>query len=75
KIKGIIKNNNLNLDLGTIATVENLKPVIDIMVKLLLESVGIRPKSELFDYIVTNKNIKLDEDIKCISFSGGVADY
>lgn len=75
KIKDIIKNNNLNLDLGTIATVENLKPVIDMMVKLLLESVGIRPKSELFDYIVTNKNIKLDEDIKCISFSGGVADY
>ncbi len=75
KIKEIIKNNNLNLDLGTIATVENLKPVIDMMVKLLLESVGIRPKSELFDYIVTNKNIKLDEDIKCISFSGGVADY
>lgn len=75
KIEEIIKNNELNLSVGTIATVENLTPIINIMVELLLESVGIKPKSELLDYIVTNRNIKLDEEIKCISFSGGVADY
>lgn len=75
KIETIIKNNNFNLSVGSIATLENISPIVDIMVNLLLESVGLRNKSELFDYIVTNKNIKLDESVKCISFSGGVADY
>ncbi|MBO3443124.1 ethanolamine ammonia-lyase reactivating factor EutA [Clostridium sp. CCUG 7971] len=75
KIERIIKDNKFNLSLGSIATLENISPIVDIMVDLLLESVGLRNQSELFDYIVTNKNIKLDEPIKCISFSGGVADY
>lgn len=75
KIERIIKDNNFNLSVGSIATLENISPIVDIMVDLLLESVGLRNQSELFDYIVTNKNIKLDEPIKCISFSGGVADY
>ncbi|WP_042274185.1 ethanolamine ammonia-lyase reactivating factor EutA [[Clostridium] dakarense] len=75
KIERIIKDNNFNLSVGSIATLENISPIVDIMINLLLESVGLRNQSELFDYIVTNKNIKLDEPIKCISFSGGVADY
>lgn len=75
KIEKIIKDNNLNLYVGTIATIENTKPVIDIMVDLLMQSIGIIPQTELFDFIVTNKNIKLDEEIKNVSFSGGVADY
>lgn len=75
KIEKIIKDNNLNLQIGTIATIENTKPVVDIMVDLLMESVGLKPQTELFDFIITNKNIKLDEEIKNISFSGGVADY
>ena len=75
KIERIIKDNNFNLSVGSIATIENISPIVDIMVNLLLESVGLRNQSKLFDYIVTNKNIKLDEPIKCISFSGGVADY
>lgn len=45
------------------------------MVSWLEESVGLRPKDEYFDYIVTNKSIALENEIKCISFSGGVADY
>lgn len=45
------------------------------MVAWLEESVGLRPKDEYFDYIVTNKSIALENEIKCISFSGGVADY
>lgn len=75
KIEEVIKNNKFNLSVGTIATVETITPVINIMVELLLESIGIKQQSELFNYIVTNKNIKIDECIKCISFSGGVADY
>lgn len=75
KIEKIIKDNNLNLQIGTVATIENTKPVVDIMVDLLMESVGLKPQTELFDFIITNKNIKLDEEVKNISFSGGVADY
>ncbi|MGL5245225.1 MAG: ethanolamine ammonia-lyase reactivating factor EutA, partial [Sarcina sp.] len=75
KIEKIIKDNNLDLYVGKQATIENLKPIIDIMVRLLEESIGLLPKEELFDFIITNKSIELKEDIKCISFSGGVADY
>ena len=36
-----------------------------------MQSVGVKSQTSLFDYIVTNKSIKLDEEIKNISFSGG----
>lgn len=75
KIERIIKEKNLGLQIGTKATVENIKPVVNMMVSWLEESVGLRPKDEYFDYIVTNKSIALENEIKCISFSGGVADY
>lgn len=75
KIEKIIKDNNLNLSIGTVATIENTKPIVDIMVDLLMQSVGLKPQTSLFDFIITNKSIKLDEEIKNVSFSGGVADY
>lgn len=75
KIEKIIKDNNFDVQIGTIATYENLKPIADIMVRLLAQSVGLLEKEELFDFIVTNKSIDLNEEIQCISFSGGVADY
>ncbi|MPQ42907.1 ethanolamine ammonia-lyase reactivating factor EutA [Clostridium tarantellae] len=75
KLEKIIENNNIDLYVGKKATIENLKPIIDIMVRLLEESVGLLPKEDLFNFIVTNKSIELKEEIKCISFSGGVADY
>ena len=52
-----------------------IEKIIKDMVDLLMESVGLKPQTELFDFIITNKNIKLDEEVKNISFSGGVADY
>lgn len=75
KIQRLIKDNNINLSLGDKATLENIIPVADEMVRMLEQSVGLEKKSEEFDYIVTNKSIGLNEEIKCISFSGGVADY
>lgn len=75
KIEKVIQDNNLEIKIGTVATKENIKPIVDIMVDLLAESIGLKAKSNLFDFIVTNKSIKLDEEIKCVSFSGGVADY
>lgn len=75
KIEKIIKENNFGIRIDDIATVEKLLPVVNEMVRFLEESVGVKEKTHLFDYIVTNKSIKLEDEIKCISFSGGVADY
>lgn len=75
KIDKIIKDNNLNLQVGTVATIENTKPIVNIMVDLLMESIGLKTQTPLFDFIITNKSINIDEDIKNVSFSGGVADY
>ncbi|MEG2109256.1 MAG: ethanolamine ammonia-lyase reactivating factor EutA [Clostridium sp.] len=75
KIEKIINDNDLKLKIGTIGTRDNIKPIVNIMVNLLEESVGLREKDSLFEYIVTNKSIALKEKIQCISFSGGVADY
>ena len=75
KIQNIINQNNFDIKVGYKATKEMLIPVVDEMVKLLEESVGIRTQTSIFEMIVTNKSIALNEEIKCISFSGGVADY
>lgn len=75
KIEKLIESKNLDIKVGYIATYEMLKPIIDEMVKILEESVGISPQTKNLEMIITNKNIELKEEIKCISFSGGVADY
>ncbi|WP_040192471.1 ethanolamine ammonia-lyase reactivating factor EutA [Clostridium culturomicium] len=75
KIQKLIADKNLDIREGYIASREMLNPIIKEMVRLLEESVGITPATPNLDRIITNKNIELKEEIKCISFSGGVADY
>jgi ethanolamine utilization protein EutA len=75
KIKQLIERRRIQLALGQRVTPTELEPIIQEMVTLLEESVGLRPPSDFYDIIVTNKGLKLDRTIPCISFSGGVADY
>lgn len=75
KIEKIIDDNNLNILVGTKITIEKVEPIVNIMKDIIVESIGLKKKSELFDFMVTNKSISLNEDIKNVSFSGGVADY
>lgn len=75
KIQQIIQMKGLNLKVGDIATYENIKPIADIMTSIIEESVGVRPKSNLLDIAITNKNISDNPNIECLSFSGGVANY
>lgn len=75
KLETLIRENNMGLAIGTKATRENLKPIIDKMVQALEQSVGIKKQDDLLRLIITNKNIELNVPIECISFSGGVADY
>lgn len=75
KIEKIINDNNLNILVGTKITIDKVEPIVNIMKDIIIESIGLKNKSELFDFMVTNKSISLIEDIKNVSFSGGVADY
>lgn len=75
KIKQYADKNGIPLSLGMKATKENLKPIIDMMVSILEQSVGLASKSQWFDFFMTNKSIEQNQPIQCISFSGGVADF
>lgn len=74
KIKLLAERRGIALSLGQRVTQAELMPIIGEMVKLLEESVGLRPPDDFYDTILTNKGLKLNRDIACISFSGGVAD-
>lgn len=75
KIQKIIEDNKFAIAIGQKTSPEQLKPIIDIMVELLAQSVGAAEQNQLLDFIKTNKIITISEAIPCISFSGGVADY
>ena len=75
KLQQIIFQKGYDIALGQTATPNKLKPIIQDMVKLLEESVGLHEQSNDYEVIVTNKGLKLQNKISCISFSGGVADY
>ena len=48
--------------------------MLQILVSLLEEAAGKRPKTELLERFTTDKIIPLQKEADCISFSGGVAD-
>lgn len=87
KMKELIKRKNLPLSIGTIATKENILPILDAMVYALMQSIGLRPMNDEFSLFITHKEgeqvtkFTCDETIKnsypitSITFSGGVADY
>lgn len=87
KMKELIKRKNLPLSIGTIATKENIQPILDAMVYALMQSIGLRPMNDEFSLFITHKEgeqvtkFTCDETIKnsypitSITFSGGVADY
>lgn len=75
KMKQLIQKHQMDISIGMKATKENVKPIIDYMVKALKQSVGLVPIDDDFELFVTNKSITRDIPMKAISFSGGVADY
>ncbi len=87
KMKELIARNHIPIGIGSVATEQNLKPVIDAMVEALMQSVGLRPMNEAFSLFITHKEgeegvrftchetILNKCPVTCITFSGGVADY
>jgi len=87
KMKELIKRKNISLSIGTIATKENLQPILEAMVYALMQSVGLRPMNDDFSLFITHKEGEQETTFTChetikkgcpitsITFSGGVADY
>lgn len=74
KIQYLISSNDLDIKVGQVASEELLNPVVNRMVQILEESVGIRKRSSQFMKMATNKPIEDVENISHISFTGGVAE-
>lgn len=74
KIQKIVEKESLDIKLGAKPNKSELYKLAKIMVRQLEISVGISPKDEYFDMMITYKDMPLNEPIKNITFSGGVAD-
>lgn len=77
KIKHLIHQLNLGLHEGSVLqSAEQLNPIIDVLVHVLENSVGIGERDSFFDLFITNHDFsKLNPSlIRSITFSGGVAD-
>lgn len=59
---------------GQLATPESLKPVVALLVEVLEEAAGLRPRTELSKKLTTNRLPDLKGGKPLLSFSGGVAD-
>lgn len=87
KMKELIQRKKLPLEIGIVATRENLHPILEAMVYALMQSVGIRPMNDEFLLFITHKEGEEETKFTChetiergcpitsITFSGGVADY
>ncbi|SFG74713.1 ethanolamine ammonia-lyase reactivating factor EutA [Sporolactobacillus nakayamae] len=77
KIQQLVHQLNLDLSEGTVLkSAEGLNPIIDVLVQVLENSIGIGEKSDFFDLFITNHHFtQLDAgQIRSVSFSGGVAE-
>ncbi|HBV68136.1 MAG TPA: ethanolamine ammonia-lyase reactivating factor EutA [Clostridiales bacterium] len=74
KVKEIIRREALDICLNEKINLKELDKLLDIFVQVLENSVGLSKKSPYFDLLITNKSLNTKLQIKCISFSGGVAD-
>lgn len=74
KITEMIEQLRLPLKVGTKASVTAIQPVIDELVKVLANSVGIGERSPFYELFITNRGLRLDGELPIVTFSGGVAD-
>lgn len=75
KIKKLAKNKGINIEEGQIANKDKIEKLALEMVELLQESIGMKDRTDEYEMIITNKGIRANYNIDCITFSGGVADY
>lgn len=74
KLQTIIKDKGLSLVVGQPVNREALDIIIYEMVRVIENSVGVGERSPYYELLQTNHGLKLDYEIRNVSFSGGVAD-
>ncbi len=74
KTAQLIQNAGLNIRVGEVCTPDRLRPVVDKMAGLLMQSVSLLPESAELKFISTGTYTPPIKDVEYISFSGGVAD-
>lgn len=77
KIKYLIHQLNIGVHEGSVLqSAKQLNPIIDVLVRVLENSVGVGERNPFFDHLITNHSFsKLDPSlVRLITFSGGVAD-
>ncbi|MPW25523.1 ethanolamine ammonia-lyase reactivating factor EutA [Alkalibaculum sp. M08DMB] len=74
KIKKIIENENLNISIGKQADEKEISKLAKIMVRQIEAAVGVCPKDQYYNMMLTGKDMPLKKPIQYITFSGGVAD-
>lgn len=76
KMFDIAQDVEVNLQLGEKLTETEVRKICNRMGKLIFESIGIYPKTELYKKIVTDQDFRKEtSNIKNYSFTGGVADF
>ncbi|UUX33325.1 ethanolamine ammonia-lyase reactivating factor EutA [Fundicoccus culcitae] len=75
KFLEIISNEKINLKIGKRIDLIELDKLLDIIIDVLQNIVGIGSKNIYYDLLITNKSLNTTLKADFISFSGGVADY
>ncbi|RMD02083.1 ethanolamine ammonia-lyase reactivating factor EutA [Clostridium autoethanogenum] len=75
KIKKLADKYGINIKVGEIPDISDVENIVKKMVELLEQSVGMKNQTHEYEEIITNKGLKLNYNIDCITFSGGVANY
>lgn len=74
KLMTIIQKKGLPLSIGTVVKTEDLMPIVDELVKVLEQSIGLGGGSPFYDLLITHHGLKEQGPIEAVTFSGGVAD-
>lgn len=74
-VKKIMEKFNISIKENEKVSINKLTDLCNILTDALKEVLGIKEKSHILEYFLTEKDLKRDYKIEYVLFSGGVADY
>lgn len=75
KIKELADKTGINISVGEAAKSGDIEAIVKEMVSLLEEALGMKQQTDMYKRVITNRGLKLNYNIDCVTFSGGVANY